>query len=234
MLALWFQALHWKALNYQYITSTVEKEWDSAQQLQLGLGQGAEAPHPAGCARVWFWMGLSVQGQFWGQGLEIPVWHWMGLRMGVVSNNFYGLLCSLDSEKSPCEFGVTRNVHPEAAVRVVQCMARFMAAYFTNEPLCILPPHSVNVLPPLHIKTGKICKQIFSCLGFYTWYLKSVSYGDCTVFSCYSSLPLFLNPPLLVLTSWLAEIVGVSCYSELTLAYLPFIFIPCLLHSLWQ
>ncbi|XP_041487205.1 ciliogenesis and planar polarity effector 1 [Microtus oregoni] len=60
--------------------------------------------------------------------------------------------CS-DSEKSPCEFGVTRNVHPEAAVRVVQCMARFMAAYFTNEPLCILPPHSVNVLPPLHVKT---------------------------------------------------------------------------------
>nr|XP_048284916.1 ciliogenesis and planar polarity effector 1 isoform X5 [Myodes glareolus] len=60
--------------------------------------------------------------------------------------------CS-DSEKSPCEFGFTRNVHPEAAVRVVQCMARFMAAYFTNEPLCILPPHSVNVLPPLHIKT---------------------------------------------------------------------------------
>ncbi|XP_027257122.1 ciliogenesis and planar polarity effector 1 isoform X4 [Cricetulus griseus] len=60
--------------------------------------------------------------------------------------------CS-DSEKSHCEFAVTRNVHPEAAVRVVQCMARFMAAYFTNEPLCILPPHSVNVLPPLHIKT---------------------------------------------------------------------------------
>ncbi|XP_049994925.1 ciliogenesis and planar polarity effector 1 isoform X5 [Alexandromys fortis] len=63
--------------------------------------------------------------------------------------------CS-DSEKSPCEFGVTRNVHPEAAVRVVQCMARFMAAYFTNEPLCILPPHSVNVLPPLHIKTEAV------------------------------------------------------------------------------
>ncbi|XP_038959459.1 ciliogenesis and planar polarity effector 1 isoform X11 [Rattus norvegicus] len=51
------------------------------------------------------------------------------------------------------EVAVTRNVHPEAAVRVVQCMARFMAAYFTNEPLFILPPHSVNVLPPLHVKT---------------------------------------------------------------------------------
>ncbi|KAH0520595.1 hypothetical protein LTLLF_205720, partial [Microtus ochrogaster] len=58
-----------------------------------------------------------------------------------------------ETQEKDSEFGVTRNVHPEAAVRVVQCMARFMAAYFTNEPLCILPPHSVNVLPPLHIKT---------------------------------------------------------------------------------
>ncbi|DAA17847.1 TPA: hypothetical protein BOS_19855 [Bos taurus] len=60
--------------------------------------------------------------------------------------------CSVP-EKSPCESGVTGSVHPEAAVRVVQSMARFMAAYFTNQLLCILPPHSVNVLPPLHIKT---------------------------------------------------------------------------------
>uniref|UniRef100_A0A8C0C6X3 Ciliogenesis and planar polarity effector 1 n=1 Tax=Balaenoptera musculus TaxID=9771 RepID=A0A8C0C6X3_BALMU len=60
--------------------------------------------------------------------------------------------CSVP-EKSHCEFGVTGNVHPEAAVRVIQSMARFMAAYFTNQLLCILPPHNVNVLPPLHIKT---------------------------------------------------------------------------------
>ncbi|XP_059948800.1 ciliogenesis and planar polarity effector 1 isoform X6 [Mesoplodon densirostris] len=60
--------------------------------------------------------------------------------------------CSVP-EKSHCEFGVTGNVHPEAAVRVIQSMARFMAAYFTNQLLCILPPHHVNVLPPLHIKT---------------------------------------------------------------------------------
>ncbi|XP_053770370.1 ciliogenesis and planar polarity effector 1 isoform X4 [Desmodus rotundus] len=55
-------------------------------------------------------------------------------------------------EKPPCALGVTGEVHPEAAVRVIQSMARFMAAYFTNQRLCILPPHSVNVLPPLHIK----------------------------------------------------------------------------------
>uniref|UniRef100_A0A8C9BE99 Ciliosis and planar polarity effector complex subunit 1 n=1 Tax=Phocoena sinus TaxID=42100 RepID=A0A8C9BE99_PHOSS len=60
--------------------------------------------------------------------------------------------CSVP-EKSHCEFGVTGNVHPEAAVRVIQSMARFMASYFTNQLLCILPPHNVNVLPPLHIKT---------------------------------------------------------------------------------
>ncbi|XP_014637081.1 PREDICTED: uncharacterized protein C5orf42 homolog [Ceratotherium simum simum] len=56
-------------------------------------------------------------------------------------------------EKSHCELGLTGNVRPEAAVRVIQSMARFMAAYFTNQLLCILPPHNVNVLPPLHIKT---------------------------------------------------------------------------------
>ncbi|KAL1783219.1 putative protein C5orf42-like isoform X1 [Sigmodon hispidus] len=61
--------------------------------------------------------------------------------------------CSVTGPQTIIRCNVTRNVHPEAAVRVVQCMARFMAAYFTNEPLYILPPHSVNVLPPLHIKT---------------------------------------------------------------------------------
>ncbi|GAB1299232.1 Ciliogenesis and planar polarity effector 1 [Apodemus speciosus] len=58
------------------------------------------------------------------------------------------------------EMAVPGNVHPEAAVRVVQCMARFMAAYFTNEPLFILPPHSVSVLPPLHIKTENSLRLI--------------------------------------------------------------------------
>ncbi|XP_073686293.1 ciliogenesis and planar polarity effector 1 [Garra rufa] len=39
----------------------------------------------------------------------------------------------------------------EAACAVVQSLGRFMAAYFTNRPLCILPPHNVDVLPPLHL-----------------------------------------------------------------------------------
>ncbi|XP_032193468.1 ciliogenesis and planar polarity effector 1 isoform X2 [Mustela erminea] len=60
--------------------------------------------------------------------------------------------CSVP-EKSHCEFGITRNVRPDVAVRVIQSMARFMAAYFANQLLYILPPHNVNDLPPLHVKT---------------------------------------------------------------------------------
>nr|XP_044988091.1 ciliogenesis and planar polarity effector 1 [Jaculus jaculus] len=67
--------------------------------------------------------------------------------------------CS-DSVTSPCESAVAGNVHPEAAVNAVRCMARFMASYFTHQPLCILPPHSVNVLPPLHIKTEQSLRLI--------------------------------------------------------------------------
>ncbi|XP_045141192.1 ciliogenesis and planar polarity effector 1 [Echinops telfairi] len=63
-------------------------------------------------------------------------------------------------KKTPCEFGMADHVHPEAAVRVIQSMARFMAAYFTNQLLCILPPHNVNVLPPLHVKTEQSLRLI--------------------------------------------------------------------------
>ncbi|XP_069897149.1 ciliogenesis and planar polarity effector 1 isoform X3 [Dipodomys merriami] len=66
--------------------------------------------------------------------------------------------CS-DPEKSH-EFAWIGNVNPEAAVRVVRSMARFMASYFTNQLLCILPPHSVNVLPPLHTKTEQALRLI--------------------------------------------------------------------------
>ncbi|XP_055968066.1 ciliogenesis and planar polarity effector 1 [Sorex fumeus] len=63
-------------------------------------------------------------------------------------------------EQTQGKFGVSGSVHPEAAVRVVQSMARFMAAYFTNQLLFILPPHNVNVLPPLHIKTEQSLRLI--------------------------------------------------------------------------
>uniref|UniRef100_A0A5F8GH69 Ciliosis and planar polarity effector complex subunit 1 n=1 Tax=Monodelphis domestica TaxID=13616 RepID=A0A5F8GH69_MONDO len=59
-----------------------------------------------------------------------------------------------------CAFGIIGNVHPEAAVVVVKCMARFMAAYFTNQKLYVLPPHNVDVLPPLHIESEQSVRII--------------------------------------------------------------------------
>ncbi|XP_039203844.1 ciliogenesis and planar polarity effector 1 isoform X3 [Crotalus tigris] len=53
-----------------------------------------------------------------------------------------------------------KDVHTEAALAVVQSLARFMAAYFTNGPIYILPPHSVGILPPLHIKPDQCLRII--------------------------------------------------------------------------
>ncbi|KAJ3604992.1 hypothetical protein NHX12_027043 [Muraenolepis orangiensis] len=43
------------------------------------------------------------------------------------------------------------DLHLDAALAAVQTLGRFMASYFTNRPLCVPPPHSVEVLPPLHL-----------------------------------------------------------------------------------
>ncbi|KAJ8286784.1 hypothetical protein GJAV_G00043250 [Gymnothorax javanicus] len=52
-----------------------------------------------------------------------------------------------EQASDPCLLGT---VGMETACAVVQSFGRFMAAYFSNQPLTILPPHNVGVLPPLH------------------------------------------------------------------------------------
>lgn len=56
-----------------------------------------------------------------------------------------------------------QDVRTEAAMAVIQSMARFMAAYFTNQILYVLPSHNVGVLPPLHIKPGIHLKYLIRC-----------------------------------------------------------------------
>uniref|UniRef100_A0A3B4AUS7 Ciliogenesis and planar polarity effector 1 n=1 Tax=Periophthalmus magnuspinnatus TaxID=409849 RepID=A0A3B4AUS7_9GOBI len=46
---------------------------------------------------------------------------------------------------------LSEDVSTDAAYAVVQTLGRFMASYFSNQPLYILPPHSVDVLPPVHL-----------------------------------------------------------------------------------
>ncbi|XP_059214508.1 ciliogenesis and planar polarity effector 1 [Centropristis striata] len=58
------------------------------------------------------------------------------------------ITCVTDSP--PCMW-LPMDLHNDAACAVVQTLGRFMASYFTNQPLYILPPHHVAVLPPLHL-----------------------------------------------------------------------------------
>ncbi|XP_037979830.1 ciliogenesis and planar polarity effector 1 isoform X5 [Motacilla alba alba] len=50
------------------------------------------------------------------------------------------------------ELWMVTSIHTDAAMAVIQSMARFMAAYFTKQLLYIFPPHNVDILHPLHIK----------------------------------------------------------------------------------
>ncbi|XP_021235237.1 protein JBTS17 isoform X2 [Numida meleagris] len=57
-----------------------------------------------------------------------------------------------DTKYSQHELWMITKVHTETAMAVIRSMARFMAAYFTNQLLYIYPPHNVDILHPLHIK----------------------------------------------------------------------------------
>ncbi|NXG60557.1 CPLN1 protein, partial [Hemiprocne comata] len=50
------------------------------------------------------------------------------------------------------ELWMVTDIHTEAAMAVIRSLARFMAAYFTDQLLYIFPPHHVDILHPLHIK----------------------------------------------------------------------------------
>ncbi|CAJ1070587.1 ciliogenesis and planar polarity effector 1 isoform X1 [Xyrichtys novacula] len=55
------------------------------------------------------------------------------------------------------------DLHSEAACAVVQSLGRFMVSYFANQPLYILPPHNVSVLPPLHLPHGFVGRLVPLC-----------------------------------------------------------------------
>ncbi|XP_072227956.1 ciliogenesis and planar polarity effector 1 [Leuresthes tenuis] len=59
-------------------------------------------------------------------------------------------LSCITADSLPCRWLPT-DLHSDASRAVVQSLGRFMASYFTNQPLYILPAHNVAVLPPLHL-----------------------------------------------------------------------------------
>ncbi|XP_054468861.1 ciliogenesis and planar polarity effector 1 [Anoplopoma fimbria] len=56
----------------------------------------------------------------------------------------------ITADSFPCPW-LPMDLQSDAACAVVQTLGRFMASYFTNQPLYILPPHNVATLPPLHL-----------------------------------------------------------------------------------
>ncbi|CAC5367076.1 JBTS17 [Mytilus coruscus] len=46
-------------------------------------------------------------------------------------------------------------IRDKAVRQLVQSMARFMSSYFCNQPVYILPPHSAQPLPCIHLGNGK-------------------------------------------------------------------------------
>ncbi|KAM9338429.1 ciliogenesis and planar polarity effector 1 [Symphorus nematophorus] len=59
-------------------------------------------------------------------------------------------MTGIAADSLPCPW-LPVDLHSDAALAVVQTLGRFMASYFTNQPLYIPPPHHVAVLPSLHL-----------------------------------------------------------------------------------
>jgi len=72
----------------------------------------------------------------------------------------------LDTKYFQHELWMVTGVHTETAMAVIRSMARFMAAYFTNQLLYIFPPHNVDILHPLHIQQGIFSKNSLICCTY--------------------------------------------------------------------
>lgn len=83
--------------------------------------------------------------------------------------SLFSLPLCLAADSLPCMWLPT-DLHNDAACAVIQSLGRFMASYFANQPLQILPPHNVAVLPPLHLPHGTFHKVIHHLSIISSWY----------------------------------------------------------------
>ncbi|XP_056323405.1 ciliogenesis and planar polarity effector 1 [Danio aesculapii] len=94
----------------------------------------------------------------------------------------------------------------EAACAVVQSLARFMAAYFTNQPLFILPPHNVDVLPPLHLPHPAAARIVELSQSRVSMSLRSDQLSE--VWTVDYALELLLLGGLMPEAVWMAQRLG--------------------------
>ncbi|XP_069771549.1 uncharacterized protein cplane1 [Narcine bancroftii] len=93
-----------------------------------------------------------------------------------------------------------------AAVAVVQSLARFMALYFTNQPLFVLPPHHVDVLPPLHFRPGSLPRVVPLQQSRVAAAVREQNL--CTGWSVERALDLMLLGRLIPEAAWMARTLG--------------------------
>ncbi|XP_075788637.1 ciliogenesis and planar polarity effector 1 isoform X2 [Pelodiscus sinensis] len=104
------------------------------------------------------------------------------------------------------ELWMIRDVHPDAAAAVIKSMARFMAAYFTNQLLYVLPPHKVDILPPLHINQGQFPRVVPLQHSMVTSAVRDQNLSS--VWTAEYALDLFFVGGLIPEAVWLARKLG--------------------------
>ncbi|KAM9331016.1 ciliogenesis and planar polarity effector 1 [Gastrophryne carolinensis] len=99
-----------------------------------------------------------------------------------------------------------KEIHPEAALAVIQSMGRFMAAYFTNQLLYIFPPHNVCVLPPLHTSTDGSPRVVYLQHSMVACAIRDQNLSR--VWTVEYALDLLLISGLVTEAAWLANKLG--------------------------
>ncbi|XP_036450987.1 ciliogenesis and planar polarity effector 1 [Colossoma macropomum] len=109
-------------------------------------------------------------------------------------------------------------VNSEVACAVVQSLGRFMASYFTNQPLAIFPPHNVDILPPLHLPLLSGRRMVVLSQSRVAGAVRSQHLSE--VWTVDYALELLLLGGLLPEAVWLAQSLGDwKTAASLSLAY---------------
>ncbi|KAB5543313.1 hypothetical protein PHYPO_G00077610 [Pangasianodon hypophthalmus] len=128
-------------------------------------------------------------------------------------------------DEAQFDLWLPQRVNSEAACAVVQSLGRFMASYFTNQPLAIFPPHNVDVLPPLHLPQSTERRTVALCQRQVAAAVRSQHLSG--VWTVEYALELLLLGGLIPEASWLAQSLGDwKMAASLSLAYTTY----CRLH----
>ncbi|XP_032879284.1 ciliogenesis and planar polarity effector 1-like [Amblyraja radiata] len=101
---------------------------------------------------------------------------------------------------------VLPDIEEGAVLAVLQSLARFMALYFTNQPLAIPPPHHIHLMPPLHCRPAGVPRVVPVDRGGVLRAVREQGVSEC--WSVERTVELLLLGRLLPEATWLARSLG--------------------------